>query len=131
MRWKVVLYYLETKHREEGCNSSREELNRRLAEVVSEREVLEGVKVVLNEFGGHCTCEVFFNAVWHLDRRMSIPTIPDRTMKRLENKRKRLLDGKDHDDWARRINLTKHKSAKYKEMFLNECNKAIEVGRRN
>ena len=131
MRWKVVLDYLEDKYREEGCNSSREELNRRLAEVISEREMLEGVKVILSEFGGHCTCEVFFNAVWHLDRRLSIPTIPDRTMRRLENRRERLLDGKDHDNWARRVNLTKRQSAKYKEIFLDSCNKAIEVGGRD
>lgn len=130
MRWKVVLDYLEDKYREEGCNSTRDELNSRLAEVISEHELLEGVKTVLNAFGGHCTCEVFFNAVQHLDGRMNIPTVPNRTMRHLENRRERLLDGKDHDDWAKRVNLSEYESAKYKRMFLDDCNKAIEAGDR-
>ena len=130
MRWKVIFDYLYDKCNTEGCDTTGKQRDERLAEIIPDYRILEGTKDVLDALGGHCSCEVFWNAIEYLDARMGIPTVPDKTLKDFEERVDELLKGEDHDAWAKRLNLSEQESAKNKKMFLTMYNKAIEAGRR-
>ena len=74
MKWKELLKAFEEEFTKNGCSSEHIQRDLIIHRIVKDVELSEYVKSTLNFCGGFCICEVFLNAIEHIDEEKEIST---------------------------------------------------------